>query len=180
MDHMKLGFFFTEVFWGSLLVLLGISMIIKTIFGIDIPVVRTILAILLIYTGISIIANIGSKHKQKQSIVFSEQVIIPENINNYYSVMFGKSTIDLTHIQTIDELLQIKIDVAFGQALVKISRSIPTEIASTVTFGNAFFPDNTSISSGKYTYKNYAGQTKPLVKVRSHIAFGNMQVIAID
>jgi predicted membrane protein len=175
---MKLfSFFFTEVFWGSLLILLGISMIIKTIFGIDLPIVRTIFAILLIYAGISIISNIGSSHKHKTTVAFAEKIIIPEKVDNYYSVMFGKGIIDLTHLQNLDEMLKVKIDVIFGQATLKINSRIPTVIHTKANFGNATFPDNTSVSSESYTYKNYAGQGEPSIKVTANVAFGNLQVI---
>lgn len=176
---MKFGFFFTEVFWGSVLILLGISMIIKTIFGIDIPIVRTVFAVLLIYAGITMISTIGSKHKNTTNITFAEKTIIPEKVDNFYSVMFGKGIIDLTHLHDLDEILNVKIDVISGQATLKINRRIPTELHTKTNFGNAEFPDNTSISSGSYVYRNYAGQGEPSVKVHANVVFGNLQVIEL-
>ena len=45
---MKMGFLFSGVFWGGVLVLLGISIIIKVVFHIDIPVFRVVVALVLI------------------------------------------------------------------------------------------------------------------------------------
>ena len=143
---MKFSFFFTELFWGGLLMLLGISMIIKTIFHIDIPIMRTALAILLIYAGFSIITGIGSNKKNRQTIAFEQETIIPEKVDNYYSIMFGKGVIDLTHVKNLDETQKVKINTLFGESIIKINPKIPTIIHVQATFGNAKFPDGTSIS----------------------------------
>ncbi len=54
---MKMGFLASGVFWGSVIILFGISIILNSVFGISIPVFKIVLALILIYFGISILAG---------------------------------------------------------------------------------------------------------------------------
>ena len=176
---MKIGFFSTELFWGGLLILLGLSMIIKTVFGIDIPIIRTLIAIFLIYMGFTIISDIGYPKKNKQTIAFQEKTVHPEKIDNYYSIRFGKGVIDLTHLQQLDKPQKVTINTMFGEAIVKINKNIPTKIKVKAIFGNATMPDSTQISSGKYTYKTDPDMREAAIEVDATVAFGNLKVITV-
>ena len=48
-----MGFVFSEVFWGIFLIIIGLIIVVKVVFGINIPLMRIILALLLIYIGVS-------------------------------------------------------------------------------------------------------------------------------
>ena len=48
-----MDFFFGGLFWGVLLILIGIGIILKVFFDINIPIFRTALALLLIYLGVT-------------------------------------------------------------------------------------------------------------------------------
>ena len=50
-------FFSSSVIWGSLLILFGLSIVIKELFGINVPVFRLALAGFLIYLGICMLSG---------------------------------------------------------------------------------------------------------------------------
>ncbi|MGE0206503.1 MAG: LiaF domain-containing protein [Candidatus Babeliales bacterium] len=175
---MKFWLFSSEIFWGSLLILFGCSIIIKAVFNIDIPFIKIFFALFLIYLGFSMISDIGTSKKNRRTIAFKEQTIKPEKIDNYYKVMFGKAVIDLRHLYEQQEKAQtIKINTFFGETVLKINKNIPTKIIANVTFGTAQFPDNASISSGNYSYKNYSHETEPLIVINADVVFGSLSVV---
>lgn len=169
--------FTSEFFWGAFLILLGVSIIIKTIFGIDIPIIRTIIAIFLMYLGFTMITG---KRKffcnDKKTIAFDERTIKPGKVENFYSVMFGKGFIDLTDIEEPNKFKKVGIKTQFGETILKISKDIPTVVHAKVSFGSASFPNDEHISSGHFTYKNYADNVEPILEVDTYTTFGSLRV----
>jgi hypothetical protein len=53
----KRGILMSGVFWGSVLILLGLSVIIEHVFHINIPVFKMVFACLLIYLGIRLLGK---------------------------------------------------------------------------------------------------------------------------
>ncbi len=47
-----MGFLFSDIFWGIVLILTGVSIILQLVFKINIPVFPIVIAFLLIYAGI--------------------------------------------------------------------------------------------------------------------------------
>lgn len=70
----------SSVSWGIILILFGLVVLIKALFGIDIPLFRIIFGCALIYYGINLITNIG--------------ICIPHN-SHQETTRFGSSTISL-------------------------------------------------------------------------------------
>ena len=71
---MKMEFLASGVFWGSVIILFGVSIILNAVFGISIPVFRVVLALILIYFGIKILAG-GAFHNDKKDAIFDEKTI---------------------------------------------------------------------------------------------------------
>ncbi|MEX0940782.1 MAG: hypothetical protein WDZ41_05465 [Candidatus Babeliales bacterium] len=81
-----MNFLFSGFFWGAFLILLGSSIIIKAIFGIDLPIIRPLIAVFLIYLGISIILS----PSKKKGIVFRNQTIhTPDTHSSTYHICFA-------------------------------------------------------------------------------------------
>jgi predicted membrane protein len=174
---MKIDFFSSELFWGSLLLLFGLSMIIKTIFGIDIPVIRTLVAVLLIYSGITLITGLKPhEYKKRHTTAFKEATISPEKADDFYSIYFGRGIVDLKNID-ITKTQKVKINTVFGESIIKINPHIPMKIKVQVTFGSAQLPDDTHISSGKYTYSTDRVDHEPYLLIEATVAFGSLVVI---
>ena len=52
-----MSFLSTAAFWGVIIVLIGLSIILREVFHVNIPFVRIIFGVLLIYWGVKIISN---------------------------------------------------------------------------------------------------------------------------
>jgi len=174
-----------ELFWASLLIILGFSTLFGALFGINIPIFRIFLGIFLLYLGIQLIGNWPScKKKSRQSVYFGKQsiTVTPETIstikNRQYSVLFGNTNIDFSKIDTIDpdiKPVEIKINTGFGKTTVILNKKLSTLVISSASFGAATFPDNTEINFGSYTYRTQNDKNPDLI-LKTNTAFGKLEI----
>ncbi len=126
--------FYGGLFWGLLLVVLGISMVLKAIFKINIPLFRILFAILLIYFGVRmLLGNRGTSSNNKHTVLsesYLENITEGTNID----VIFGKSEINLNNIDLKLEDAKVNVDVIFGSAEVSIKPEIPARIKINTVF----------------------------------------------
>lgn len=175
---MRMGFIFTGIFWGVVLILVGLAVIINVVFGIKIPIFRTIFALFLIYLGIQMLTGLSFWNKSKKSVVFEEKTIEVTIASDKYDVVFGKGEIDLTGIELKDQSVRVEINTVFGGSVVKINPAIPTKIIASSVFGGTHLPDDNMVAFGQYTYKteNFKEAEKHLL-IRATVAFGGMEFI---
>lgn len=140
------GIFFGGLFWGILILLIGLSIVLKYAFHIEIPLVRVFLGIIVILIGLRLI--IGNTRKSG---------IIPRthtrnvNITGNCDVVFSSATIDLSNLKE-GQQLPAEISVVFGNAVVVIPDTINLEVMSTTVFGTTILPDRTYAGFGEDRY----------------------------
>lgn len=171
-------FLFTGIFFGTLLVLWGLSLIIETIFGISIPIVKVGFACFLIYSGLMLIKGIYEVQQQK-IIFFSQESVTADEAKaqNAYKIVFGQGTIDLSNITAdSDEVINIQIYTLFGKAMLKINPEIPTIVNATSIFSSVTFPDKTVISLGNYRYSSDSPAKKTKIFVDATAVFSDFEI----
>lgn len=171
-------FLLTGIFFGTLLVLWGLSLIVEAIFGISIPVLRIGFACLLIYAGLVLIKGMYEAHTQK-TIFFSQETVKADKtkVQNYYKIVFGQGTIDLSDIVDVSsDVVNVQIYTLFGKAILKINPEIPTTINATSVFSSVTFPDKTIISLGNYRYATGNSTVQPKVIVDATAVFSALEV----
>lgn len=171
-------FFFSGVFWGVLLILLGVSLLLKILFNISIPIFRIAFALLLIYLGIKILLGGHGIEKRKNTVLFNDARIEYSDAFDEYNVVFGKGVIDLSNISLGNRTIEVKVNTVFGEGAIKINPTLPTEILVNSAFAGARMPDGNTISFGNYTYKskNFKEGENHL-KITSNVVFGSLKII---
>ncbi len=164
-----------SLIWGILLVLLGAELIVKGVFGINIPVFRIAFGFFLIYTGISFLTNNGTNSGKKKVISFGKQTITVTKPQKKYQITFGEGILDFSSLE-IKERTKINITISFGSGIIKINPNIPTKVIAESVFGSARFPDDTQISFGKYTYSTGPADQEPLLEIRAKVTFGSLVI----
>jgi len=120
-----MGFLFSGVFWGIILILIGAAIIIRIVFNVNIPVLRIVFAVVLIYLGIRVLIGGPWTGSTKNSAVFqSSDMAITEDAREY-NVIFGSSRIDATAKLT-KENEKIEVNTIFGSSVLVISPDVPT------------------------------------------------------
>lgn len=172
---MKTAFIFTGTFWGVLIVLIGISIICKALFGFSFPFFRILFALFLIYIGIIMLFKTNLFKSKNNNAVFENKSLGYKENQNEYSTVFGKSIIDLTMVPTKSE---IEVSTVFGSSTIYIDSTQSYKIKVNAAFASADLPDESKTIFGTHIYKSPAYQKGgAYISVELNIVFGNVKVV---
>ncbi len=170
-------FVFSGVFWGLILVLLGLSMIVKVVFKIDLPIIKLLFAALLIYWGIKLLFGISFHTKSPDSVVFDNADIEHVEAGREYNVVFGKSRIDLRNFVLEDKNAKIEIDVVFGNGIIYLNPEIPAKVKVDAVFAECRLPKGNVSFIGEQVYHTPSFvEGENFLQIDLDIVFGNAVV----
>ena len=175
-----MGFFFSGIFWGSILILLGLSVIVRIVFHIHVPLVRIVFALVLIYFGIRVLVG-GSWCKWSGSngstVLFSEVKTELSHNSTEYNIIFGKGVVNLADASFAEKGKRVKVNTIFGASEIRVSPAVPALVRVSSAFAGARMPDGNIISFGQYVYKTkaYSDTAKALV-VDATVVFGGLEI----
>jgi len=176
---MKMGFINSGAFWGIIIILLGVSMVLRYVFNIHFPIFRIVFACFLIFWGVKMLmGSFGySKYYNYNSTVFSESRHHYNKSDNSYNVVFGRGQLDLRNVK-VEKNQRIEVNSVFGSYVIFINDSVPVKIISTVAFGNISTPDDNQDSFGKHSYQssNFSDES-PHILIDANVVFGDLKVI---
>lgn len=168
---------FRETYWGALIILAGILLIIRNVFKIDLPVMGIIFPIFIITLGVSLLTGFRSAERHGKNVLFSEGEFNSVTTDEHYSVVFGKGSYDLRSLRPVDKDINIDINCAFGGVEVFINPDVPMKIRVASAFGGGEMPDGHTVSFGERVYTTPAyREGSPCVKLRAHLAFGGLEI----
>jgi hypothetical protein len=143
------------------------------VLGISLPIIRIIIALLLIYGGIQLIKGLNPLTDQK-AVFFGKEYI--KTLHQEYKIVFGQGIVDLSDAKLEDEEARIiKVYTLFGNTIIKLNPEIPTQINASSIFSSVTFPDKTMISMGTYTYSSTKDQ-KPRIIIEATAIFSAVEV----
>src|ERR1700722_16303652 len=133
---------------GVVFVLVGLSIILKAFFHVDIPVFRTAVAFFIIYIGIKMLLGSFGHHRWAHDSVSNggDDSTILFNSGSFkwdasskeskkYSVVFGSGVFDLSDVPVQKEDTFVEVNTVFGEGTVLLSRKTPVKIQSNAVFG---------------------------------------------
>jgi len=174
---MKMG---AAIFWGALLIVIGIALVIKVVFNVDFPIFKIIVAFFFIYLGIRILlGNFGMFHFKTgpNEVLFTERYFRSPYEYTEYNVIFGKGVFDFTDIDLSEGTKNYKISTVFGGSVIKVNTDQPVKIAADAVFAGAELPDgNTAVfGSSSYASDSYNPDSTHLF-IKVDVVFGGVQV----
>ena len=176
-----MGFIFTGIFWGILFLILGVTIILKAVFNINIPLIRIFIALFFIWIGIRILIGGPIFRFNKSGVVFGDARINADDLKDSkdeYSIIFGRGTIDLTNINLTNTDDKIEINTIFAYSIIKLNSEIPVIINIDSAFARTKLPDKTITSFGSYTYKTKSfNEEKPYLKINIDVVFGSVDIV---
>jgi hypothetical protein len=168
-------------FWGLVLILIGLAVIFRVVF--DVNLFRIIIGILIILFGIRILLGktwMPERSKKEHDTFFSDQKYseIPKD-NTEYNVIFGRSVYDFTRSDlAVREPVRIKINVVFGAAVIKIKPDMPVRIKSEAVFGASRMPDGNTVAFGSINYNTRSfSEDAPHLYIESNVVFGGIEIL---
>jgi predicted membrane protein len=181
-----MGFIFSGLFWGIILILLGISVIINIVFHIHIPFFRIVIALILIYMGIRVLIGDHWRSARWSSSKTGSVAMFSDTVCNRisgeeYSVVFGRSTFDAETIFSGDSSKSsCKINTVFGSSVLIVPTSMPCVVRITAAFGSVRLPDGSIVSFGQTIYNNDASRTNPegsaIKTIELNVVFGGSEI----
>jgi predicted membrane protein len=175
---MKMG---AAIFWGSILIVIGISLLIKVVFNIDFPIFKILVAFLFFFIGIRILlGSFGVFNFQTgpNDVIFSEKLYSAPYEHSEYNVIFSKGVFDFRNVDLSSGTQNIKISTVFGGSQIKISDDMPVKINADAVFAGAELPDgNTAVfGNSSYTSKSFNPDSAYL-NIKVDVVFGGVQVL---
>jgi hypothetical protein len=170
------------LFWGVLLVLIGLAAIFRVVF--DVNLFGVLFALFLIFIGISILVGkpwMFRGNHGENNIIFQDSVVHEQpRENTEYNVIFGKSVYDFTDITFPDNSpVKIKINTIFGHTQIRIKKSTPIRIKSDAVFASAGMPDGNSVAFGSIQYAtDTTAVTLNYLYIEAPVLFGALEVLA--
>lgn len=168
-------------FWGLILIFIGLAIIFRIVF--DVNLFRIVIAVVIILIGIRILLGkswIPERSKKDKDTFFSERTYkeMPAD-RTEYNVIFGKSVYDFTGMDVkLQETVSIKINVIFGAAIIRINPDMPVKIKSEAVFGGSRMPDGNTVAFGNITYNTDSFKREdPHFYIESDVVFGGIEII---
>jgi predicted membrane protein len=173
---MKMG---TGLFWGIILIVIGLSIIFRMIF--DISIFRIIIAVAIILFGIRILIgkpNVFTSHDENQ-VIFGEKSVQSNLINNTeYNTIFGKSVYDFRKISNLSPgRTKLKVNTIFGSTEIILPESLPVKIKADAVFGAAIMPNGNTMSFGTVHYNSAnSDSASSYLYIEGSVVFGSVDI----
>ncbi len=167
----------SAIFWGVLIILFGLSIILREVFHINFPFFRVIIGILLIFWGIRVITGSSWKNRNSKSAMFSSADVAFDNSQKEYNIIFGRGNIDLFRSEKPDKTQKIEVNVVFGNGTLILNDSIPAQVEMNAVFGSVRSDTDKSGGFGSSVYSTSAfKQNEPYYKIEANAVFGSLNI----
>ncbi|MGZ5245382.1 MAG: YitT family protein [Bacteroidia bacterium] len=170
-----MSFIFSGTFIGLLIILFGISIVLKEVFHISFPVFRILFGLLIIYFGVRMIA--GGFYKTGNTQTFGNSRTEYHPNQREYNIIFGNGIVDLSTMANVAGNRNIEVNVVFGNGILKINENVPTMIELSTAFGQAGTPERSANGFGETIYTTPGfDQSQPHLFIKASAVFGKLTV----
>jgi hypothetical protein len=168
---------FDGVFWGALLILVGVWFFVRHFLPVHIPVVRVVIAVILVYVGIRVLVR-GPVVHEGRTVVFSESTVLrwkPDRSQDY-NVIFSNGSVDLTPM-TVSGAARAEVNAVFANATLRLDPATPARVSMTSVFGTVEAPGERSVAFGETVYTTPAYRAgAPALEIRATAVFGRLAI----
>lgn len=168
--------FSSSVFWGLVVVLIGLSIVFKQVFHFSIPVIRILIGLFFIWLGLKIMFGIRFTNTAG-NVIFSESSQKFNSATKEYSVAFGNGLFDFSDIVVGSENVQVEVNSVFGNAEITVNSLTPVEFRMTAAFGQTESPDNSVNGFGENKWFTPGCDTNtPRLIIKGSAVFGKLEL----
>ena len=172
----NMSFISTGIFWGVVIILFGLSILLREVFHVHIPFVKILFGVILVYLGVRMIAG-GLWRKTNNTAVFGDAAMQYDDRHDDYDIIFGSGTIDLFKMETPAQNKKVEVSVVFGNGTLIINDSIPMKIEMNSVFGSSVLEDKRINAFGKTYNKTSAyKEGQPYVMLETNVVFGRLTI----
>lgn len=169
-------------FWGLILVIIGVGIIFRIVFNINL--FRVLIALLLMLTGILILFGTKGFFRYRSTgreNIFGEKIVqeSPRD-KTEYNVVFGRTVYDFRKFEFVeDKTVRIKLNTIFGSSHIRISDDIPVKVKIDAAFSGAETPDgNTIVFGTSYYFTPSFRESEKHLYIEAEVVFGHLDLEA--
>ena len=170
-------FLSSGIFWGFIVILFGVGILLKSVFHVNIPFFKILIGIIIIFFAISFI--VGAMSQRKSEAIFRDYNFNFVTIEKEYNIVFSKSVFDFTNFNFSNYNGEfIKINSAFSKSEIYLSRNFEYEIRADSVFGVVSLPNGESVSFGNIARLENA-ENSGLKRINLHVSsvFGETKIL---
>lgn len=176
---MKMG---GGLFWGIVLIIVGISLIVKVVFHIEFPIVKVLVAFFFIYLGIRILVGGWGTHifrSGPDDVVFGQASFVHEKVvPKEQNIIFGSGSIDFRHLTTDALPAEIEISTVFGGCEILLKKDMPVTIKVDAAMAGVTLPNSNTTVLGSAFYQSPNFDEKlPHLTIKANAVFSGLKVI---
>jgi predicted membrane protein len=156
------------MFLGIIFLVIGLLLVLQHIFHIDLPIIKILFGVFLIYLGIKVIfGSFGiqlngisvKKVTTDTELVFSDGSFRlhssgSQKINTKFESAFSKTELDLSQLSDEELSYQFNIDQAFGRIKIKTRAGLPIKANINGAFGKVTIRGQKLGSFGEISYQS--------------------------
>jgi hypothetical protein len=149
------------LFWGILVVLIGVAIIVNVVFGMHLPIFQVALGLCIIALGLRILLGgwwtWPKVHAPEEEVVLHQRTVtgLPAG-GGKYTAVFGKLVLDLRGLQLQEARTHLQVDAVFSSVEIWVSPDLPLKVAGNAAFGAVELPANSAEGFGETTYASPA------------------------
>jgi hypothetical protein len=165
------------IFWGVLLIAVGVWFLVRHYVPVHIPVIRVIIAVLFVYIGIRVLVH-GPIVRDRNTTVFGQSTMqFSPDHGRDYNVIFSTGTVDLSGVTISGSSVRAEVNVVFGSATLRLDPAIPVRVKMSSAFGTVEAPSGRSVAFGDtvYTSASYKDGA-PALEVHATAVFGRLVI----
>jgi len=165
------------VFWGVLLIVLGVLLIVRRYVPFNLPVGRIIVALFFVYLGVRVILH-GPAVREKNTVVFAGETTLSGSSGDGrdYNIIFGSGTIDLTDVSAAEDVRK-DVNVIFGSATLRVNAEAAVRVDMTSAFGTVEAPNGTTVAFGDRTWTSPSyREGSPALRIKATAVFGRLVI----
>ena len=162
-------FLSSGIFWGFIVILFGVGILLKSVFHVNIPFFKILIGIIVILFGVSIIFN-AINSTRRNNTVFREYNFNFGTIEKEYNIVFSKGVFDFTNFNFSNYNGKfVKINSDFSKSEIYLSLNFEYEIRADSVFGVVRLPNGESVSFGNIARLENA-ENSGLKRINLHVS----------
>jgi predicted membrane protein len=170
----------SRLFWGVIIVILGVSLILNHLFKINLPIFKILLGLGIIYIGVTVLMsgfNVSIGNSDGQHAIFSTEQTKPEVLNDReeFNSIFGKMTVDLRQSE-IPDRGNLEVNAVFGSATVYLPPNVRVHLKSGSVFGSVKNQERSLDGIGESSTDSGPADAVKQLDIEANAIFGEVRI----
>lgn len=181
-----------SMFWAIAFIVLGSVMLLNYALGINLPAIRILFSVGIIYLGVSMLfggfniklnrvstANeaIFSESKFTLNLADDKEEADANDKDQKFQTVFGNGELDLSDVDFSKGSVNVRLDTVFGETRLIVKKGTNVRLTTDTVFGSTNLPKGNKSILGKFTYDLGANENAPTINVKANVVFGSLEVI---